>query len=89
MHGQYPASLQKLLEEDKLAAMNDAAQVMKIKESSYYNYEKIGYKYSLFSSGQDGIPNTKDDLFPQVKITDSRKIGLIKQPWQNTTTGNI
>lgn len=77
-HGQYPDSLQQLLEEDKLAPINDAAQGMKIKENSYYNYKKIGDKYSLFSSGQDGIPNTKDDLFPQVTITDSSKIGLIK-----------
>ena len=79
-HGRYPDSLQQLLEEDKLAPINDAAQGMKIKKSSYYNYEKIGDKYSLFSSGQDGITNTKDDLFPQVKITDSSKIGLIKEP---------
>ncbi len=51
---------------------------MNTKGEVFYNYEKIGDKYSLFSSGQDGIPNTKDDLFPQVTITDSSKIGLIK-----------
>jgi hypothetical protein len=64
VHGQYPDSLKQLLEDDKLAPINDAAQGMKIKGNSYYNYEKIGDRYSLFSSGQDGIPNTKDDLFP-------------------------
>ena len=79
VHGQYPDSLKQLLEDDKLAPINDAAQGMKIKGNTYYNYEKIGDRYSLFSSGQDGIPNTKDDLFPQVKITDSSKIGLIRQ----------
>lgn len=47
-------------------------------KNSYYNYEKVGDKYLLFSSGQDGIPNTKDDLFPQVEISNSSKIGLIK-----------
>jgi type II secretion system (T2SS) protein G len=78
-HGQYPDSLQQLLNDDKLAPINDAAQGMSTKENSYYNYEKIGDKYSLFSSGQDGIPNTKDDLFPQITITDSSKIGLIRQ----------
>lgn len=77
-HGQYPDSLQQILKDDKLAVINDVAQGMKIKEISYYNYKKIGDKYSLFSSGQDGIPNTKDDLFPQVTITDSSKIGLIR-----------
>jgi len=77
VHGQYPDSLQQLLEEDKLAPINDAAQGMNTKGNSYYNYHKVGGKYWLFSSGQDGIPNTKDDLFPQVTITDSSKIGLI------------
>lgn len=79
-HGQYPDNLQQLLDDDKLAPINDAAQGMKIKGNSYYNYEKVDGKYSLFSSGQDGIPKTKDDLFPQVTITDSSKIGLIKLP---------
>jgi hypothetical protein len=78
-HGHYPDSLQQLLDDDKLAPINDAAQGMNLKGSSYYNYERTGDKYVLFSSGQDGIPNTKDDLFPQIVITDSSKIGLIKQ----------
>jgi len=77
-HGQYPDSLQQLLEDDKLAPINDAVQGMNTKANSYYNYQKVGDKYLLFSSGQDGIPNTKDDLFPQVTITDSSKIGLIR-----------
>jgi hypothetical protein len=77
-HGQYPDSLTQLLAEDKLAPINDAAQGMNIKATVYYNYEKIGDKYSLFSSGQDGMPNTKDDLYPQVTITESSKIGLIR-----------
>jgi hypothetical protein len=77
-HGQYPDSLQQLLVDDKLAPINDAAQGMNIKCKSYYNYGKVGGKYFLFSSGGDGIANTKDDLFPQVIITDSSKIGLIK-----------
>ncbi len=77
-HGQYPDNLQQLLDDDKLAPINDAAQGMNTKGNSYYNYEKVGDKYFLFSSGQDGVPNTKDDLFPQVTITDSSKIGLIR-----------
>ncbi len=77
-HGQYPDRLEQLRDDDKLAPINDAAQGMNIKEIAYYNYEKIGEKYVLFSSGQDGIPHTTDDLFPQVTITDSSKIGWIK-----------
>jgi hypothetical protein len=78
-HGQYPDSLKQLLDDDKLAPINDAAQGMNIRGISYYNFEKIGDRYLLFSSGQDGIPNTKDDLFPQITITDSSKIGLIRR----------
>jgi hypothetical protein len=78
VHGQYPDSLKQLLVDDKLAPIYDAVQGMKTKENSYYNYEKIGDKYTLFSSGEDGIPNTKDDLFPTIQINDSSKIGLIK-----------
>ncbi|MBS1572659.1 MAG: type II secretion system protein GspG [Bacteroidetes bacterium] len=77
-HGQYPDRLEQLRDDDKLAPINDAAQGMNTKGEVFYNYEKIGDKYYLFSSGQDGIPNTKDDLFPQVTVTDSSKIGLIK-----------
>jgi len=78
VHGHYPDNLQQLLEDDKLTPIYDAAQGMNTKENSYYNYQKSGDRYLLFSSGQDGIPNTKDDLFPQVTITDSSKIGLIR-----------
>ncbi len=76
-HGQYPDSLTQLLIDDKLAPINDFTQVLQRRKKSYYNYKKVGKKYLLFSSGQDGIPNTGDDLFPQVTITDSSKIGLI------------
>ena len=79
-HGKYPDSLKQLLDDDQLAPINDAAQGMKTKGNSYYNYEKVGDKYLLFSSGQDGVVNTKDDLFPHTTITDSSKIGLIKHP---------
>jgi len=77
-HGQYPDNLEQLLEDDKLAPINDAVQGMNTKGDSYYNYQKVGNKYLLFSSGQDGIPNTKDDLFPQLTDSESSKIGLIK-----------
>jgi hypothetical protein len=77
-HGQYPDKIEQLQEDDKLAPINDAAQGMNTTGTVFYNYERVGDKYFLFPSGQDGIPNTKDDLFPQVKITDSSKIGLIR-----------
>jgi hypothetical protein len=78
-HGEYPDSLKQLLEEDKLAQIHDPVQGMNSKGNLYFNYKKLGDKYSLFSNGQDEIPNTKDDLFPQIKIADSNKIGLIQK----------
>jgi Type II secretion system (T2SS), protein G len=77
-HGQYPDNLQQLLEDDKLAPITDAIQSVQGRENSYYNYQRSGNKYLLFSSGQDGLPNTKDDLYPQVTIGDSSKIGLVR-----------
>jgi len=78
-HGQYPDSLKQLLNDDKLAPITDAAQGMNSTEVTYYNYEKIAELYALFSSGQDGKPNTSDDLFPQITNADSTKIGLIRR----------
>ena len=77
IHGQYPDSITQLLDDDKLAPIHDASQGMNKTGIVYYNYQKVGNKYALFSSGQDGIPHTKDDLFPQVPTSDSSKIGLI------------
>jgi len=77
-HGQYPDNLEQLLVDDKLAPIHDAVQGMKTKGDSYYHYTKLVDRYVVFSSGQDGIPNTKDDLFPQIEVSDSSKIGLTK-----------
>jgi hypothetical protein len=77
-NGQYPDSLQQLLKDDKFAPINDAIQIDKHRQNTYYNYKRVGDKYLLFSSGQDGIPNTSDDLYPVFSSQDSSKIGLIK-----------
>ncbi len=76
-HGQYPDSLMQLLIDDKMAPIYDPMQGFN-RANKYYNYEKIGDKYLLFSSGVDGLPKTVDDLFPQLTIVDSSRIGLIK-----------
>lgn len=77
-YGQYPDNLQELLKDDKLSPVHDPIQSVQHRQNAIYNYKRIGNRYTLFSSGQDGKPNTKDDLFPQVIISDSSKIGLIK-----------
>lgn len=77
-NGQYPDSLQQLLKDDEFAPINDAIQIDKDRQNTNYNYEKVGDKYLLFSSGQDGIPNTADDFYPVSSSKDSSKIGFIK-----------
>jgi hypothetical protein len=79
-YGHYPDSLPQLQETDGLVPVTDAAAGTKF---VYYNYEKIGDKYALFSSGTDGIPGTKDDFYPAISIPDSSKIGLIIKPVSN------
>lgn len=77
-HGQYPDSLKQLLADDKLAPIVDISQEKGYGKIPYFNYQRVGDKYILFSSGKDGIPHTKDDLYPQIKLADSNRIGLIK-----------
>jgi len=69
-HGVYPDSLQQLQKQDPtlnimdpLLGRNSAAH----KFINYY-YQKNGDSYTLFSSGIDGIPHTKDDMFPRKPI---------------------
>ncbi len=77
-HGEYPYSLKQLSTHNAFANITDPSQAFN-RHNIYYNYKKIGDKYTLFSSGADGLPNTKDDMYPQIAISDSSKIGLIKQ----------
>jgi hypothetical protein len=82
-YGQYPDSLQQLAKHDFTALINDPIQSYQYREYTIYNYQRVGNKYVLFSSGEDGIPYTADDFFPPVQITDSSKVGLIKPQKQN------
>lgn len=75
--GTYPESLQQLSEKSMTGNEIDPLLLSQGKHDNYYNYEKIGNKYKVFSSGIDGIPNTKDDLYPKIEIADTSKIGLI------------
>jgi hypothetical protein len=77
-HGNYPDSLKQLSSNNKFIFIHDVIPGKSLGGNDLYNYEKRGDKYVLFSSGVDGVPYTKDDLFPQVTISDSNKIGLIR-----------
>lgn len=70
-HGIYPDSL-KQLKVSGLTILNDP--MLDDEKNDLFNYHKIDDKYTLFSSGVDGIPNTKDDIYPTV---DTSKTGLI------------
>jgi len=78
-YGHYPDSLPQLQDTDALVPITDAAPGMQTK-IAYYNYERIEEKYTLFSSGMDGVAGTKDDFYPEIDIPDSSKIGLIIKP---------
>lgn len=79
-HGVYPDSLKQLKKEkvNEFVFITDPTQSTQGRKNIYYNYKNVGDKYLLFSSGTDGIPDTKDDIFPQVQ-TDSGKIGWIRK----------
>lgn len=79
LNGNYPDSLQQLTNVNDLnVSISDPIQSIKGQENVLYRYFKVEDKYRLFSSGEDGIPNTKDDFFPQVSEKAINKIGLIK-----------
>lgn len=76
--GHYPATLKDVLEVDKIAPINDVVQAINYNKKALYNYKNLGETYLLFSSGQDGIANTKDDVYPQIQVTKNSKIGYRK-----------
>ena len=77
-NGQYPDSLQQLLFTDEFTPVYDPVQTVQHTRNTMYNYKRLGEKYTLFSSGQDGIPNSSDDLYPSILIRDSTKMGLVR-----------
>jgi hypothetical protein len=77
-HGQYPDSLKQLENDDRSAPTADPIQLNQQRQNANFNYVRVEDKYILFSSGEDGIPKTKDDFYPQIQISDSSKIGLIR-----------
>lgn len=77
-NGIYPDSLGQLKTDSlDMSIYDPLLENEKLNKNSEYNYHKVGNHYYLFSSGVDGIPNTKDDIYPQVAESDTGKFGLI------------
>jgi len=78
-NGVYPESLEQI-KKNVFGWIDDPIQSRKGNGiNTRFNYKKVGDKYYLFSSGIDGIPHTKDDLYPTFAKTDRSKFGLIKE----------
>ena len=80
-YGQYPDSLEQLRQKDKFIDISDPLLGLKMdnKISTLYIYKKMGDQYTIFSVGEDGIPNTSDDLYPVISADDNLKYGLVNQ----------
>lgn len=76
-HGSYPDSLTQAVEDDRMTETVDPTQSFFSDKGVYFIYEKRGRHYYLFSSGADGIPGTKDDIYPRIAPSDSAKFGWI------------
>ncbi len=77
-NGQYPDRLQQLTKENSHVFIYDPIQSNQGQTDNLFKYQKLDNQYSLFSAGVDGIPNTNDDLYPQVSEKLVGKIGLTK-----------
>jgi hypothetical protein len=69
-HGEYPDSLQQLKKENSFLSITDPLLDRNPKAHKFLNYyyKKTDQGYILFSSGVDGIPNTKDDIYPRKNL---------------------
>jgi hypothetical protein len=76
-YGKYPDSLDEMLTKQYGVIVTDIIQILQKRSNIDFYYQKVGEKYMLFSLGEDGLPNTKDDIYPKMAISDSTKIGLI------------
>lgn len=79
-YGQYPDSLKDLLQIDRSLPINDPVQLSNRTTNTLFEYHRYGDKYTVYSRGADGKAGTADDIFPEVEIRDSSRIGLIKEP---------
>ena len=81
-NGAYPDSLQQLnIKGGSFVSIYDvmSTEMKPGTKEKTYQYHKLGNKYLLFSVGMDGVPNTKDDIYPSLKVADTSKVGFIRK----------
>lgn len=74
-YGSYPDSLEQIKQRNSLAVITDMYSAKTMKKTDIKKHKRVGnfyYKvendtFVLFSVGKDGIPFTKDDIFPHDK----------------------
>ena len=77
-YGRYPDSLEEL--QDKTAEVlfvHDLFAFVQGTEQTtfYYDVFSSGERYTLFSSGPDGLPFTEDDVLPEISEEEMKTIG--------------
>jgi hypothetical protein len=77
-YGAYPDSLEQLRKDGSIVTIEDVLLQIDQRKNNKFYYGRVKNKYYLFSSGLDKIPNTSDDLYPTINISDSSKFGWIK-----------
>ena len=79
-NGQYPDSIQLLMIENKRVPVEDPmSESLFSSKFKFFCYKKIDSNhYTLFSAGFDQIPNTSDDIYPEMSLSQSHKFGLVK-----------
>jgi hypothetical protein len=79
-NGKYPDNLKQIESKNEFIFIVDPTQKADKDNPKYFNYKNLGEKYLLFSPGNDGITNTKDDIYPIIKT--NNKIGWTKSNYR-------
>jgi len=78
--GTYPDSIQQLVKLDSMINIYDPLLTRKMNTElkTTFEYKKEKEHYTLFSVGMDGIPGSKDDIYPIVSESDTMQYGWVK-----------
>ncbi len=79
VNGNYPDSLSQLNSDDNYVQIIDFSQFSNSSKEQPFNYQNLDSMYILFSSGNDGKPNTEDDVFPKIQTKDAQGLKFKRQ----------